>query len=749
MHRTKKSVRIAALLGAVALLIPVLSFAQATASMDSFTPSDKDMTKWIIGAIFGNWQTGSEVPLIGSAMRVLNTFALAFGTMMFSYVAVIGTMNSAQDGEILGKKWSSMWIPMRFTIGTTLLVPLSSGYSTIQHAILWLALAGGGAASHVWSAAVSNFAGTEAAAVTQSSDYQAKVERLMRDVLKAEVCDVANQTQLSVNGTTVPFQISTSDNSTSITDPDSGVPSNTTSMLVRWGAADGNSGQAVDACGSATTTVEQDSGVPDFTIAGSTMTGSNGSAAYSNSAMNASAGVANAADAGKKVVQAQVTGMVNAATYLHNTANAINASQSAVTPAQISSAITSAANIYKAATLDSMKNATAVLNQNLTTFTDASKDAGWIMAGSTFFQMAQIHSRAAQVMEDVPTARTGSAVIQGNTKGIADASLTSDMSAMEAQIDTSFKGDSSSWGNPGQSLALVLGKAFSVNPNSSKHALVQIKDTGDYIIVGTEAAAVTMLAATTVGFEAKNNAVGRVGNLLTGIGDTAEEMFKIVLPAIYMGFIACFGVGITMAFLIPFLPFTLTVGSIVGWLMAVFSAVVAGPVWLAGHLHPEGDDIAGKGIGGYMILLETVTRPIFIVFGLIGSFLIMDPVLKLVSLMFKATMSSVQGSSITGIVSIVVLVMLYVSITMTTVRSTMSLVHVLGETVYRWIGGAHAGFDQAETFNQNAQRSSQQAAGGLQQAGSAVTEARRQRVKSQTKPSDRPKAKEEDDQPMA
>src|SRR5206468_79954 len=142
-----------------------------------------------------------------------------------------------------------------------------------------------------------------------------------------------------------------------------------------------------------------------------------------------------------------------------------------------------------------------------------------------------------------------------------------------------------------------------VDPKSDKHALVQIKDTGDRIIVATEVVATGMVAATTVTLGVGNSAPGKVVDFLSGAKTTALELLHMMLPAIYAGFIACFGVGIMMAFVIPMLPFTLTIGSIVGWLMALFSAVVAGPVWLAGHLHPEGDDIAGKGVGGYMILL--------------------------------------------------------------------------------------------------------------------------------------------------
>lgn len=736
MTTKRTHVKAAFLAGLFSLLLaPVLAYAQTTA--DSFEPTDKDMTRWVIGSIFGDWNTGSQVPMLGAAMQVLNMFALTFGTLMFTYVAVIGTLNTAQDGEILGKKWSSMWIPLRFTAGTALLVPLASGYSTIQHFILWLALAGGGAASQVWGAAIGGFSGTQAQTVVLSQDFEAKLQGMARDILKAEVCSQANQHTRSVNGVLAPFGLSEKPASdTSMADPMMG-DVNSYSRTFRWGALDGTTGESADSCGMVKTSTFTDVGGTSFQLAPNRMlagTGINAPGTYANGSLGDDQGSRDAMKArGRAFIDAQASGIMAASAQLRPLARRMaeaNPNAPAVTTAEIATAIKAAASSYRAIILPTVNSTAQSFDQRLTRFTEASKEAGWLMAGSTFFQMAQIRSAASKMTQSVPSVTSGALQKADAVPGVVDASLTADIEAMEAQIDKNFKGDAGDWWNPGEKLAYVLGKFVSVDPASDKHALVQIKDTGDRIIVGTEIAAAGMVAATTVSLAAGNSAPGKVVDMISGVKTTALELLHMALPAIYAGFIACFGVGVTMAFVIPMLPFTLTIGSIVGWLMALFSAVVAGPVWLAGHLHPEGDDIAGKGIGGYMILLETVTRPIFIVFGLIGAFLIMDPILKLVSLMFKANMSSLEGNSTTGIVATVVLAMLYAGIVFTTVKSTMTLVYVLSETVYRWIGGAHAGMEQAREFNHEAQGAAGAATKGLQGAGEAAAGARMARVRS-------------------
>ena len=164
-------------------LVPALSIAQTPPAptsvqqveLGAFELSEKDMSKIMLDSIFGITKNNQEVPFLGAAMRVFNIFALTFGTFMFTFVSVVGTLNSAQDGEILGKKWSSMWLPIRFVVGTAMLVPLATGYSSAQHGVLYLANVGSGAASMVWSKAMDNFAGS----MVQNAAYLPENKRLI------------------------------------------------------------------------------------------------------------------------------------------------------------------------------------------------------------------------------------------------------------------------------------------------------------------------------------------------------------------------------------------------------------------------------------------------------------------------------------------------------------------------------------------------------------------------------------------
>lgn len=68
-----------------------------------------------------------------------------------AYTLIAGTMQTAHDGEMLGKRWSSMWLPIRVTLGTAAVVP-AVGYCVAQMFAAWMVIQGIGMADQVWQA---------------------------------------------------------------------------------------------------------------------------------------------------------------------------------------------------------------------------------------------------------------------------------------------------------------------------------------------------------------------------------------------------------------------------------------------------------------------------------------------------------------------------------------------------------------------------------------------------------------------
>lgn len=133
------------------------SLVLAADSSLSFAPPPSDYSVVFLGNIFGivdGVLHGSGSQIMGTMFGVFNSAVLALGGIIIMYTLLVSTMNTAQEGQMLGQKWSSIWVPMRSTLGLALLIPKASGYCLMQIFIMWVVIQGVGAADKVWEAAL-------------------------------------------------------------------------------------------------------------------------------------------------------------------------------------------------------------------------------------------------------------------------------------------------------------------------------------------------------------------------------------------------------------------------------------------------------------------------------------------------------------------------------------------------------------------------------------------------------------------
>lgn len=141
-------------------LFPTLAFAangNGNNSSITFTPTPADVSVAFLGNIFGlvdGVLQGNGSQIMGVLFGVFNSAVLALGSIIIMYTLIVSTMNTAQKGELLGGKWSSMWVPVRTTLGLALLIPKASGYCLMQVFVMWIVVQGIGAADQMWSAAL-------------------------------------------------------------------------------------------------------------------------------------------------------------------------------------------------------------------------------------------------------------------------------------------------------------------------------------------------------------------------------------------------------------------------------------------------------------------------------------------------------------------------------------------------------------------------------------------------------------------
>ncbi|HHF7366952.1 TPA: type IVB secretion system protein DotA [Legionella bozemanae] len=139
------------------LVCPGLVLADNSSSL-SFAPPASDYSVVFLGNLFGvvdGVLSGTGSQIMGSMFAVFNAAVLALGGIIIMYTLLVSTMNTAHEGQMLGQKWSSIWIPIRSTVGLALLIPKASGYCLMQIFVMWVVVQGVGAADKVWDAALS------------------------------------------------------------------------------------------------------------------------------------------------------------------------------------------------------------------------------------------------------------------------------------------------------------------------------------------------------------------------------------------------------------------------------------------------------------------------------------------------------------------------------------------------------------------------------------------------------------------
>lgn len=178
------------------LAVPAIAGEPATApSLHAFTPPTDDIAvrflRQIFGTIVDGRGTGKEQSLLGVMMGVFNTAVLFLAMLFVLYTTVKGTVDSAHDGVLLGKKMSEVWVPIRTVAGTALLLPLASGFSLLQVAMIWLAMQGVGVADSIWQTATGHFAKHGTLGHINVPDARP----LAANILRAEVCMAAMNKQ--------------------------------------------------------------------------------------------------------------------------------------------------------------------------------------------------------------------------------------------------------------------------------------------------------------------------------------------------------------------------------------------------------------------------------------------------------------------------------------------------------------------------------------------------------------------------
>jgi conjugal transfer/type IV secretion protein DotA/TraY len=198
-----------------------------------------------------------------------------------------------------------------------------------------------------------------------------------------------------------------------------------------------------------------------------------------------------------------------------------------------------------------------------------------------------------------------------------------------------------------------------------------------------------------------NNVVGKYTGakaIVGAISGAAKPMAQLF----QLGAEILFALGLFLSVWVPLIPYFMWITAIFSLLILFIIAIFATPLWLAFHISPEGHEVVGLGQRGWMMLNTVILTPLLMVAGLIvGTGILYGAAWLLNKTIGGAVVSTfVNGSGgFMGPFDAIGELVLYIVLLVTVVTTSFSLIHKFPEWVLEWIGapkGDRTGSDQSQ-----------------------------------------------------
>ncbi len=178
-------------------LLVLLTIIPGLVWADVFTPHAGDKSVEFLGKILGNrvgalYLGGTPSPILLSMFEKFNAAIVCIGTIIVSYVGLVSTINTAQEGKTMGRKFASIWIPLRAVLGMAVLVPTpASGYSVVQVLVMWIILHGVGAADHIWNGILGDLSSGLSPMRQLEFDEANPVQQVLKQEIRAQAVELS------------------------------------------------------------------------------------------------------------------------------------------------------------------------------------------------------------------------------------------------------------------------------------------------------------------------------------------------------------------------------------------------------------------------------------------------------------------------------------------------------------------------------------------------------------------------------
>lgn len=664
------------LLTLLACLLPALALAaapEAAPSLESYQAQAGDKALAMLAAIFGSANGifgGQEDESVNNMMLAFNVAVMAVGAAWFSYNIITATVQGSYDGEFLGRRYSSVWMPIRTVSGAALLVPVWKGWNLAGLMMAFCASVGIGIGNSVWGGLNGEIVPT-----TASAPLLKPLREVAAPILTSRLClanrwvDQARLKKANVPPTAAEYAVNWASK-----------PISTANAVgIAYGAQPAANGQTESTCG-----------IVEVNFPALASNDPSVQAVISV-ARNAMASVLQGLDS-------DIAQLVDPAKNIDpddpDAVRSLERSISTALPGLVAARQKTMDTTIDAVVKGQNANAVARIKELTRTW-------GWLAAG------------ASPVLSTVATIETYQATpaVRAITPAANDEPPT--ILDPDASLDAAMVGgavDNVAAAVPSESTCGFNRATFSagiIKICIERPLIAKVKSARIGSLVGAASTdpliysqQLGMKILSMVGYTAAAFflAVGILGAIALGTGPFAAAAGSVVGAGITVfGFllgVVLLPLAIFAIQLVAYVPLMLTIAWVMAvgaWLVVVAESLVAATLWALVHLDPEGEGMGQRTAHGYIFMLNLLFRPSILVFaaffaqrfcGVLGSFA-NDVMSGAIAKMMTANEDSL----------FMVLIMMAAGVWITTVLNikivgtAASLLNLIPNQIFTWIGG--------------------------------------------------------------
>ncbi|MDR1080585.1 MAG: DotA/TraY family protein [Deltaproteobacteria bacterium] len=654
-----------------------------------------DLAGRVLEGIFGSgWDTAAQGAAGGAAtlarevLSAFNWLALAAVVVLFVLTMLQGLAGTAAEGVPLGRRFSALWMPLRFAAAMGFLAPVMKGLSLFQVGMLLCVGWSVNLANHVWERGMDFFVETGGRISLEAPASLADdSERLAEGVLKALTVQqyLAGKMDLEAGG-----------------------PAAAEIHFPKVGSSPGRT--------VVTFTAPPGAGLPP---------GSLGRARIPCD------------DPGGDVCRARLGALRGLIAALQPVA-AVLADPGAPVGRAAASALSAAAENFQREIQPFAELAGDAegerLAGDLREFRGAALAGGWMTAGAYYWTISRLNERSRRSLYD------GAEFTEGDSALSLEGAVLEDFGAVMARYEGYVRGayspervsaaegvaaefPSAAWfrdrtaGALGRyGLSRLVSQLESGDPVAVMSSLGSFMVTAAWTVIG---ARVAVMAAAEAARGADGSLWGKLVSTVTGGASSAgagavQGAAGGIAPYMLLLSVLLISYGFFLAHFLPAIPFVLWIGGILSWLVVVVESLAAAPLWLAAHALPEGEGLAGAhGRRGYAMFLAVVLRPPLMVFGFLLAMALLNGLGHVIGRVFSVFGFAFLEESFLGVSGFMAFSVILGAVTVTAVWKLFGLSVSLPDRVVSWIGAQIGPGGEA--------REAREVSGGYREAGELST----------------------------